>query len=178
MLRASKVFGNSKTFKRAPLPAVLERASRSLKASLVLFWGRWGLPVPFKVCGTVVIPLWCRYVPPGNTGTTAATDTTPHTSTTVLFFMCAKQVHRHYTGHPALLNRHFRESTTVPIATCNFGISEGENYENLVMTIIAHRSQAAPRPPPFFFSPHLRALSSHFFFVFSPSLDITQVRGH
>eukprot|EP00904_Undaria_pinnatifida_P004885 jgi/Undpi1/1526/HiC_scaffold_11.g04916.m1 len=43
------VFGNSKTFKRAPLPAVLERASRSLKASLVLFWGRWGLPVPFKV---------------------------------------------------------------------------------------------------------------------------------
>lgn len=43
------VFGNSETFKRVPLPAVLERASRSLKASLVLFWGRWGLPIPFKV---------------------------------------------------------------------------------------------------------------------------------
>lgn len=44
-----QVFGNSETFKRAPLPAVLENVSRFLKASLVLFWGRWGLPIPFKV---------------------------------------------------------------------------------------------------------------------------------
>lgn len=43
------VFGNSETFKRLPLPAILENLSRVLKASLVLFWGRWGLPVPFKV---------------------------------------------------------------------------------------------------------------------------------
>ncbi|CAM9441899.1 unnamed protein product [Hapterophycus canaliculatus] len=43
------VFGNSETFKRVPLPAVLENLSRMLKASLVLFWGRWGLPIPFKV---------------------------------------------------------------------------------------------------------------------------------
>lgn len=43
------VFGNSETFKRVPLPAVLENLSRVLKASLVLFWGRWGLPIPFKV---------------------------------------------------------------------------------------------------------------------------------
>ena len=44
-----KVFGNSETFKRVPLPAVVENLSRLLKASIVLFWGRWGLPVPFKV---------------------------------------------------------------------------------------------------------------------------------
>ncbi|CBN75192.1 mono-or diacylglycerol acyltransferase type 2 [Ectocarpus siliculosus] len=43
------VFGNSQTFKRVPLPAALESLSRLLKASLVLFWGRWGLPIPFKV---------------------------------------------------------------------------------------------------------------------------------
>ncbi|CAM9909492.1 unnamed protein product [Scytosiphon promiscuus] len=49
------VFGNSETFKRVPLPAVLENLSRMLKASLVLFWGRWGLPIPFKVPLTFAI---------------------------------------------------------------------------------------------------------------------------
>eukprot|EP00752_Nemacystus_decipiens_P007620 g6810.t1 len=49
------VFGNSKTFKRLPLPAILESWSRVLKASLVLFWGRWGLPVPFKVPVTFAV---------------------------------------------------------------------------------------------------------------------------
>ncbi|CAM9689899.1 unnamed protein product [Discosporangium mesarthrocarpum] len=43
------VFGNSETFRRVKLPALLEVVSRLLKVSLVLFWGRWGLPVPFKV---------------------------------------------------------------------------------------------------------------------------------
>lgn len=49
------VFGNSETLKRAPLPAVLEKVSRLVKASLVVFWGRWGLPVPFKVPLTFAI---------------------------------------------------------------------------------------------------------------------------
>ncbi|CAM9529748.1 unnamed protein product, partial [Choristocarpus tenellus] len=43
------VFGNSDTFRRVQLPMWLEAASRLLKVSLVLFWGRWGLPVPFKI---------------------------------------------------------------------------------------------------------------------------------
>ncbi|KAG5187160.1 mono-or diacylglycerol acyltransferase type 2 [Tribonema minus] len=43
------VFGNSKTFKRVQLPQMFEELSRVLKASIMLFWGRWGLPVPFKV---------------------------------------------------------------------------------------------------------------------------------
>lgn len=44
-----QVFGNSETFKRLPLPSVVESVSRFLRASIVLFFGRWGLPVPFKV---------------------------------------------------------------------------------------------------------------------------------
>mmetsp|Transcript_7984 Transcript_7984/g.12110 ORF Transcript_7984/g.12110 Transcript_7984/m.12110 type:complete len:323 (+) Transcript_7984:166-1134(+) len=43
------VFGNSKTFKRVQLPKFFESLSQRLKVSIVLFWGRFGLPVPFKV---------------------------------------------------------------------------------------------------------------------------------
>lgn len=42
------VFGGSKLYKRAASP-LLEKLSRLIGASLMLFWGRWGLPVPFKV---------------------------------------------------------------------------------------------------------------------------------
>lgn len=43
------VFGNTKLFKRLQLPPLVEAASNLLRTSLVLFWGRWGLPVPFQV---------------------------------------------------------------------------------------------------------------------------------
>jgi hypothetical protein len=36
----SYVFGNSKTFKRVQLPRLFEVLSRTLKTSIVLFWGR------------------------------------------------------------------------------------------------------------------------------------------
>ena len=43
------VFGASKIFKRFVLPAALEQLSRSLRMSLLLFWGKLGLPIPFEV---------------------------------------------------------------------------------------------------------------------------------
>ncbi|CAM9804363.1 unnamed protein product [Phaeothamnion confervicola] len=43
------VFGISDTFKRVPLPGLFETLSRFLKASIVLFYGSWGLPVPFRI---------------------------------------------------------------------------------------------------------------------------------
>jgi hypothetical protein len=43
------VFGNTKLFKRLELPAWVEALSVALRTSIVLFWGRWGLPVPFQV---------------------------------------------------------------------------------------------------------------------------------
>lgn len=43
------VFGNTKLFKRLQLPPLVEAVSKLLRTSLVLFWGRWGLPVPFQV---------------------------------------------------------------------------------------------------------------------------------
>ena len=42
------VFGSSKAFYRWDLP-LLERLSRWIRASLVLFWGRMGLPIPLPV---------------------------------------------------------------------------------------------------------------------------------
>ena len=42
------VFGSSKVLKRIDLP-IVETISRWLKASLILFWGRWGLPIPLPV---------------------------------------------------------------------------------------------------------------------------------
>ena len=42
-------FGASRLLRRVPLPSLFERLSRALRMSLILFWGRWGLPIPFPV---------------------------------------------------------------------------------------------------------------------------------
>jgi 1-acyl-sn-glycerol-3-phosphate acyltransferase len=43
------IFGNTKLFKRLELPKWIETLSLVLRTSIVLFWGRLGLPVPFQV---------------------------------------------------------------------------------------------------------------------------------
>jgi len=43
------VFGASKLFYRVVLPAALERFSRWMRTSILLFYGRFGLPLPFEV---------------------------------------------------------------------------------------------------------------------------------
>jgi len=43
------VFGASQIFSRLALPAWVEELSRSMRASLMLFYGRLGLPIPYKV---------------------------------------------------------------------------------------------------------------------------------
>ena len=35
-------------FRRVELPPWVEAFSRAVQTSIVLFWGRWGLPVPFR----------------------------------------------------------------------------------------------------------------------------------
>jgi hypothetical protein len=54
------VFGATKMFKRLQLPA-LERLSLLLRVSLVVFFGSWGLPIPFRqrllyVMGQPIMP--------------------------------------------------------------------------------------------------------------------------
>jgi hypothetical protein len=54
------VFGATKMFKRLQLPA-LERLSLLLRVSLVVFFGAWGLPIPFRqrllyVMGQPIMP--------------------------------------------------------------------------------------------------------------------------
>jgi len=41
-------FGGSKMLKRLQLPMVVEKVSNALRISLVLIFGRWGLPIPFQ----------------------------------------------------------------------------------------------------------------------------------
>jgi 2-acylglycerol O-acyltransferase 2 len=41
------VFGATKMFRRLQLP-LLERLSRMIRLSVVVFFGAWGLPVPFR----------------------------------------------------------------------------------------------------------------------------------
>ena len=53
-------FGSTKMFRRLDLP-VLERISSMIRASLVAFYGVWGLPIPFRqkllyVVGDPVVP--------------------------------------------------------------------------------------------------------------------------
>jgi diacylglycerol O-acyltransferase 2, plant len=43
------VFGGSQLFRLLPVPKFLETISRRLKTSLLLFYGRFGLPIPFRV---------------------------------------------------------------------------------------------------------------------------------
>ena len=68
------VFGNTKLFKRVELPALLESLSRLLKASLVLFWGRWGLPVPFQVPLLYAVGEAIQVGPPNPNPSTAEVD--------------------------------------------------------------------------------------------------------
>jgi hypothetical protein len=54
------VFGATKMFKRLQLP-VLERLSLFFRVSLVVFFGAWGLPIPFRqrllyVMGQPIMP--------------------------------------------------------------------------------------------------------------------------
>lgn len=53
-------FGATKMFRRLQLP-VLERVSKLLRVSLVVFFGAWGLPIPFRqrllyVMGQPIVP--------------------------------------------------------------------------------------------------------------------------
>jgi hypothetical protein len=41
-------FGSTKLLKRLQLPNIVERISLMLRASLVILFGQWGLPVPFR----------------------------------------------------------------------------------------------------------------------------------
>ncbi len=42
-------FGNTHAMHKAKTPWILEALSRLLKTSLILTWGRWGLPIPYRV---------------------------------------------------------------------------------------------------------------------------------
>jgi len=42
------VFGGSKTFHRLGLPSFFEYLSNMLRISLCFFYGKWGLPIPFR----------------------------------------------------------------------------------------------------------------------------------
>lgn len=41
-------FGATKMLRRVQLPRFIETLSRALKISIVLFFGKWGLPIPFR----------------------------------------------------------------------------------------------------------------------------------
>lgn len=41
-------FGATKLLRRLQLPAVVEKISLMVRVSLVLFFGQWGLPIPFR----------------------------------------------------------------------------------------------------------------------------------
>lgn len=58
-------FGNSRFLKLAPGSRLLERVSRALQVSLIFFYGRWGLPVPFQkpLLYAVGKPMHVPYIP-------------------------------------------------------------------------------------------------------------------
>ena len=41
-------FGSSMLLKRLKLPSFIEQLSLMLRVSLVVFFGKWGLPIPFR----------------------------------------------------------------------------------------------------------------------------------
>eukprot|EP00586_Coscinodiscus_wailesii_P006519 CAMPEP_0172488966 /NCGR_PEP_ID=MMETSP1066-20121228/18696_1 /TAXON_ID=671091 /ORGANISM="Coscinodiscus wailesii, Strain CCMP2513" /LENGTH=362 /DNA_ID=CAMNT_0013256511 /DNA_START=6 /DNA_END=1091 /DNA_ORIENTATION=+ len=54
-------FGSSQLLRRLPLPRFFEKLSQLLRVSLVMFFGRWGLPIPWRqkllyVIGRVLVP--------------------------------------------------------------------------------------------------------------------------
>merc|ERR1712046_403407 len=49
-------FGNTETFSAWYNPfGVMEKLSRKARAGMVVFWGRWYLPIPRRTCITLVI---------------------------------------------------------------------------------------------------------------------------
>lgn len=54
-------FGNSKLLRRLELPSIVEKLSLLFRVSFVVFFGRWGLPIPFRqrllyVMGQPILP--------------------------------------------------------------------------------------------------------------------------
>ena len=41
-------FGSTKILKRLQLPSIVEKLSNALRISICLFFGQWGLPIPFR----------------------------------------------------------------------------------------------------------------------------------
>jgi hypothetical protein len=52
------VFGGSKFFKRIKVPKFIENLSRRFRTSLLLFYGKWGLPIPYEVCTQIYICIY------------------------------------------------------------------------------------------------------------------------
>lgn len=61
----SYTFGNSQLFSTLPENNILETISRALRMSLIVFWGRLGLPIPRRVPLLTVIgkPIPCPKMP-------------------------------------------------------------------------------------------------------------------
>ena len=61
----SYTFGNSQLFSTLPENNILEMVSRALRMSLIVFWGRLGLPIPRRVPLLTVIgkPIHCPMTP-------------------------------------------------------------------------------------------------------------------
>lgn len=54
-------FGNSKVLRRVELPQIVQKVSLMFRVSLVLFFGQFGMPIPFRqrllyVMGTPIAP--------------------------------------------------------------------------------------------------------------------------
>ena len=66
-------FGASKMMRRLQLPDFFEKLSKILKISVVVLFGKWGLPIPFRnrLLYTVGEPIYPRYV---NEGTPLPTE--------------------------------------------------------------------------------------------------------
>lgn len=60
-------FGATKMFKRLQLPDFFERISKLLRISVVIFFGAWGLPIPFRQKLRYVMgdPIYPSYVHEG-----------------------------------------------------------------------------------------------------------------
>jgi 1-acyl-sn-glycerol-3-phosphate acyltransferase len=65
------IFGASRIMTLAPFSRFLEPLSRILRMSVLLFWGRWGLPIPQKkrLLYAVGPPIWPPPVPPNGQAT-------------------------------------------------------------------------------------------------------------
>mmetsp|Transcript_21749 Transcript_21749/g.33015 ORF Transcript_21749/g.33015 Transcript_21749/m.33015 type:complete len:147 (-) Transcript_21749:1649-2089(-) len=57
-------FGASKMFRRLQLPNIVEKISKLLRISIVILFGAWGLPIPFRqrLLYTVGEPIYPSYI--------------------------------------------------------------------------------------------------------------------